>query len=255
MATPTIKAVVLDIEGTTTPISFVSETLFPYISRELETYLRKNWNDETTKKDVELLRDLASQDKVSGVKDVVEITGTTEEELQESVIKNVRWQMSSNRKSTALKSLQGHMWRTGYENGELRGRVYEDVVESLQRWQKANVPVYIYSSGSIEAQKLLFGFTESGDLIKYLKGHFDTTTGPKIEASSYTSIASSIGVEPKNVLFLTDLYQEAVAASQAQFHVCISVRPGNQPLPADNPFPTVSDFTTLFPLYQFNNTI
>lgn len=143
-------------------------------------------------------------------------------------------QMAADRKTTALKQLQGHMWRVGYVNGELRSVVYEDAVKEIQRWSRdCGLRVCIYSSGSIEAQKLLFGYTEAGSLLPYLSGHFDTTIGMKQESGSYERIVSDLKVEPGRVLFLTDILGEAQAAIRAGLQSHIVVRPGNAPVSDD----------------------
>jgi len=159
--------------------------------------------------------------------------------------------MDKDRKSTALKNLQGHMWHTGYSAGELKAVLFEDVPGALQRWHSANIPIYIYSSGSIDAQKLLFGNTTAGNLLPQLSGHFDTTTGPKVDASSYTKIADAIGVSAKDILFLTDVYQEAVAADSAGMGTTITNRPENKALPEAHKFTVVTSFAELFELYDF----
>jgi 2,3-diketo-5-methylthio-1-phosphopentane phosphatase len=140
---------------------------------------------------------------------------------------NVAWQMASNRKAGPLKALQGHIWRSGYEAGALRGHVFPDVPAALAAWRAAGVPVYIYSSGSREAQVLLFRHSSAGDLTPLLSGYFDTRVGPKLEAASYRDIALSIGVAaaPGKALFLTDSLGEAVAARDAGWTVAVTVRP------------------------------
>jgi len=245
--------VVLDIEGTTTPISFVADELFRYIRRELPKYLQENWGAEQLTDDITQLRTLASDDKKDNVEGLVDILDETnsKEDVITSVIKNVNWQMDKDRKSTALKNLQGHMWKAGYSRGELKAALFDDVPEAFKRWATANIPIYIYSSGSIEAQKLLFGHTNAGDLLPFISGHFDTTTGPKVEAPSYTKIVESIGVPHRNVLFVTDAYLEAVAANKAGLGVVLTDRPGNKPLPEDNQFTVVKSFSNLFSLYEF----
>ncbi|XP_039133988.1 probable bifunctional methylthioribulose-1-phosphate dehydratase/enolase-phosphatase E1 1 [Dioscorea cayenensis subsp. rotundata] len=165
------------------------------------------------------------------------------EAVIESLVTNVRAMIAADRKITALKQLQGHIWRTGFQSNELQGVVYEDVPEALKKWHAHGIKVYIYSSGSREAQRLIFRNTTYGDLRKYLCGFFDTTTGNKKEPCSYLEISQSVGVdEPSQVLFLTDVYQEAVAAKAAGLEVIISVRPGNAALPENHGFRTVTSF-------------
>jgi 2,3-diketo-5-methylthio-1-phosphopentane phosphatase len=247
-------AIVLDIEGTTTPISFVHSILFPYVSKELDTYIRTRITESETMEDVRALRDLSLEDEKAHTKGVIVIppfpthaapTAAELEPVIAATIANVRWQMSSDRKSTALKRLQGHMWRVGYENGSLISQLFEDVVPAMKRWNDKGIKCYIYSSGSIDAQKLLFGYTSHGSVLPLLKGHFDTTSGMKQEVQSYRNIIAAIGTDPSRTLFLTDIYGEAKAAAQAGLHVGLMLRPENAPLPADNSFPTAHSFAEI----------
>ncbi|XP_073268367.1 probable bifunctional methylthioribulose-1-phosphate dehydratase/enolase-phosphatase E1 [Populus alba] len=152
----------------------------------------------------------------------------------------------SRSKDHCIKQLQGHIWRTGYENNELEGVVYGDVPEALEKWHALGIKVYIYSSGSRLAQRLIFGKTNYGDLRKYLSGFFDTKVGNKKEIRSYIEISESLGVnKPFDILFLTDVFQEAVAAKAAGLEVMISNRPGNTPLPDDQSFKTITSFAEI----------
>jgi enolase-phosphatase E1 len=152
--------------------------------------------------------------------------------------------MATDRKSTALKLLQGLIWRDGYRSGAIKGHVYADVLDAFRLWHSRGERIYIYSSGSVGAQKLLFAHAEVGDLTPFLSGHFDTTTGPKKESASYTKIAEAIGTDPGEILFLTDNLDEARAAREASMKVVITVRPGNHDLP-DHDFDTVKSFALL----------
>src|SRR5205823_401284 len=133
-------------------------------------------------------------------------------------------------KSTALKSIQGKIWDKGFANGELKGEVFPDVPSALRRWTEEGKKVYIFSSGSVLAQKLVFGHTQYGDLTKYLSGFFDTKTGPKREPQSYNTIAKKIGIAPNDILFLSDVPEELIAAQQAGMQTKLVVRPGNKPI-------------------------
>ncbi|XP_042514783.1 probable bifunctional methylthioribulose-1-phosphate dehydratase/enolase-phosphatase E1 1 isoform X2 [Macadamia integrifolia] len=162
------------------------------------------------------------------------------------LVANVEAMIKADRKITGLKQLQGHIWRTGFQNNELKGVVFEDVPDALQKWHAMGIKVYIYSSGSREAQRLLFGNSNYGDLRKFLCGFFDTTVGNKKETQSYFEISQSLGVdEPSDILFVTDVFQEAVAAKGAGLEVIISVRPGNAPLPENHGFKTVQSFVEI----------
>jgi len=229
----TYRAILLDIEGTTTSISFVYEVLFPYARAEAENYLRSHWGEEDLRSVLELFRDLVDQDQAGAMDDVGVIAADDEGEdaVIQSWVANIHWQMDSDRKTTALKALQGRIWKSGYVDGTLKGQVYPDVPIAFKAWKEAGIPVYIYSSGSVAAQKLLFGGSTHGDLCIYLSGYFDTTSGHKREANSYQAISDAIGVRPQEMLFVTDVWEEAEAAAVAQVVPVLSVRPGNKPLP------------------------
>mmetsp|Transcript_9835 Transcript_9835/g.24543 ORF Transcript_9835/g.24543 Transcript_9835/m.24543 type:complete len:276 (+) Transcript_9835:44-871(+) len=233
-----VKAVVVDIEGTTTPITFVHDVLFPYVLAHLDEHLCASPDPA----DIAALRALALEDQAQSdsseeckrfASECMLIPEDSEdivkrEEVCKAVAHNVRVYMKHDRKVTALKQLQGHMWLAGYESGELKGEVYPDVVPALRRWREhAAVRLFVYSSGSVTAQRLLFGFSCEGDLLPLFEGHFDTTIGSKREAESYSRIAAQIGLEPHSVLFLTDSIFEVRAALQAHFRVALSDRPGN----------------------------
>ncbi|KAG9071410.1 Enolase-phosphatase E1 [Linnemannia hyalina] len=226
--------VVTDIEGTTTPIVFVKENLFPYITSKLAEFLQRNWASEEMKSAVEALRVQAAKDVADGVADATPIAKesaeVTAEKVQQNVIASIAWQMKADRKIGALKAFQGYMWREGYINGDLKGALYEDVIPAFDHWRAEGKKLYIYSSGSIDAQKLLFGFSEKGDLLHYFSGHYDTTIGLKVNAESYAKIATDIGLSPARILFLSDNIHEIVAAKKAGFQTVITDRPGNAPL-------------------------
>ncbi|PIA35237.1 hypothetical protein AQUCO_03600123v1 [Aquilegia coerulea] len=215
---PLQRYILLDIEGTTTPISFVTDVLFPYARNNVRKHLSATYDTEETKADIKLLRAQVEDDLKQGVIGAIPIPpeDAEKEEMISSLAANVEEMIKADRKITALKQLQGHVWRTGFQTKELEAVVYEDVPEALRKWHASGLKVYIYSSGSIEAQKLIFGNSNYGDLRKYLCGFFDTTIGNKKEARSYLEISQSLGVDsPTEVLFFTDIYQEAIAAKEA----------------------------------------
>lgn len=245
---PSRLCIVLDIEGTTTPISFVTDVLFPYACTNVRKHLSSTYDSRETKGDIDLLRSQVEDDLEKGVLGAVPIPpdDAGKEKVIDSLVTNVEAMIKADRKITALKQLQGHIWRTGYESNELQGIVFEDVPEALQKWHANGIKVYIYSSGSREAQRLIFGNTAFGDLRKYICGFFDTTVGNKREARSYFEISQSVGVDkPSQILFVTDIYQEAVAAKAAGLEVVISVRPGNAPLPENHGFETIKSFAEI----------
>ncbi|KAF7057495.1 hypothetical protein CFC21_064752 [Triticum aestivum] len=211
-------------------------------------HLTSTYDSEETKEDIKLLRIQVEEDLKIGVVGATPVApdDAGKEEVISSLVANVEAMIKADRKITSLKQLQGHIWRTGFERKELKGVVFEDVPEALKNWQSQGMKVYIYSSGSREAQKLLFGHTSYGDLRQFLCGFFDTTTGNKREARSYFEISQSLGVDnPSQILFITDVLQEAVAAKSAGFEVIISIRPGNAPLPANHGFRTISSFSEI----------
>lgn len=239
---------VLDIEGTTTPISFVTEVLFPYAEANVGSFLRSTYNSTETLNDIQLLRDQVHEDLRNGVPGATEIPAESAgiDAVISALEKNVHAMIKADRKVTALKELQGHIWRVGYENGELKGVVFDDVPEALAEWHGRGIKTYIYSSGSREAQKLIFGNTNFGDLRVFLSGFFDTTIGNKREPRSYKEIFLTVGVDhPSCVTFATDVLAEAIAAKEAGLQAVLLLRPGNAPLPADHGFRTVKSLLEL----------
>mmetsp|Transcript_6075 Transcript_6075/g.7670 ORF Transcript_6075/g.7670 Transcript_6075/m.7670 type:complete len:487 (-) Transcript_6075:228-1688(-) len=240
--------ILLDIEGTTTPITFVKEVMFPYARENVANFLEQHWDSAETQADVKALQEQAAKDAKDGVEGLIPIpTEGSSEEICQACIENVKWQISIDRKTTALKQLQGHIWRFGFHSGAMKGQVYNDVPIAFDRWTEDGLKVAIYSSGSREAQQLLFGHTNAGDLRSYLSCYFDTTVGHKRQAESYKEITLSLGVPAEEILFVTDIYEEAVAAKKAGLQVTISVRPGNAPLPENCEFPTIKSFERILP--------
>ncbi|CAO3577555.1 unnamed protein product [Absidia cylindrospora] len=226
------NTVILDIEGTITPISFVKEILFPYVTGRLDVFLDRVWGTSELEHHIQILREQAEKDVVAGIEGALLIPTTcTTENIKAAVKQNIKWQMASDRKIGALKSFQGFMWKEGYESGDILGIVYDDVVPALQKWQSEGKKIYIYSSGSVPAQKLLISHTKQGDLSKYFSGYFDTSVGLKVEKQSFMNIANELGIsDTKSILFVTDNIHEIYAADQAGLQVAIADRPGNAPL-------------------------
>ncbi|CAN7993496.1 unnamed protein product [Ixodes hexagonus] len=228
-----VKAIVLDIEGTVISISFVKDVLFPYARENLRAYLKDHWNDDELRK---LVSDLQGQVNISirrGAGDgapSVPAQGPVET-VQAAVEAHLLWQMDRDRKTAPLKAIQGLVWTRGYQDGHLRADLYADVIPELRKWKAAGKSLFIYSSGSTHAQKLLFSHTTEGDITGMLNGHFDiTTAGPKTEAKSYEKITDAIGHKPCEILFLTDIAAEARAAAKAGIQARLVVRPGNAEL-------------------------
>ncbi|XP_002528256.2 probable bifunctional methylthioribulose-1-phosphate dehydratase/enolase-phosphatase E1 [Ricinus communis] len=240
--------IVLDIEGTTTPITFVADVLFPYARDNVGRHLYATYETAETQDDIKLLRTQVEDDLARGVNEAVSIPpdDAGKEEVIAALVANVEAMIKADRKITALKQLQGHIWRTGFQNNELEGVVYDDVPEALEKWHALGIKVYIYSSGSRLAQRLIFGKTNYGDLRKYLSGFFDTTVGNKRETRSYIEISESVGVDrPSEILFVTDVVQEAVAAKGAGLEAVISIRQGNAPLPENHGFKTINSLSEI----------
>lgn len=183
-----IRAILTDIEGTTSSIAFVTDTLFPYARAKLADYVAAH-----PKETAPLLDMVHAQEPGDAIETLL------------------RW-IDEDRKATPLKTLQGLIWAEGYADGTLIGHVYPDAADALRRWHAAGIALYVYSSGSIAAQKLIFGHSNAGDLTPLFSGYFDTTTGPKREAESYRKIADEIGLPATEILFLSDNIQEIEAA-------------------------------------------
>jgi len=174
-----VRSVVLDIEGTTSPISFVTDVLFPYARDNVRKHLDATYGSDETNDDIALLRAQVEQDLAEGVAGAVPVPPDEagKDEVIAALVANVEAMIGADRKITSLKQLQGHIWRTGFEGQEIKGVVFDDVPPALQRWHANGIKTYIYSSGSREAQRLIFGNTTHGDLRKYLCGFFDTMVG------------------------------------------------------------------------------
>ncbi|KRE99467.1 haloacid dehalogenase [Frateuria sp. Soil773] len=225
-----IRAIVTDIEGTTSSISFVKDVLFPYARKRLpgfvETHVDRpevqHWLHEAAKE-----------------------AGLVEASRQEVIEMLLRW-IDEDRKSTALKALQGMIWKEGYEAGDYRAHVYPEVAARLHQWRADGIHLYVYSSGSVQAQKLFFRYSEAGDLTPLFAGYFDTEIGPKREAASYRRIVEAVGERPEHMLFLSDIVEELDAASAAGMQTGWLVRPP-QALPARPAHTAYADFDAIAP--------
>ncbi|MCI0662394.1 MAG: acireductone synthase [Acidobacteria bacterium] len=224
----------MDIEGTTTPIDFVHNILFPFARERVRDYLNQNWASPDLEKDLVSLRDEHEHDIRQGL-EPPEIT-------TDRMVAYIHWLIDQDRKSTPLKSLQGKIWEEGYLTGELLAPVFDDVAPALKRWTKENKQICIYSSGSIPAQRLLFSHTTRGDLTKYIFRYFDTTIGSKVDTSSYLRIAAELQLPPAEIVFISDAIAELDAARSAGLRTVLSVRPGNKPLSASVVHPQIKNF-------------
>ena len=208
-----VRAVLLDIEGTTTPVDFVYQKLFPYAAEHLDHYLKSSFDES----DRAQLRAEYDQEHSA------DIPLWTDPPLE-----YLRWLMQLDRKSRGLKSIQGKIWKSGYESGELRGELFPDVAKAFERWLEAKLGIFIYSSGSVPAQRLIFSHSVDGDLTPCISGYFDTAVGPKRAEQSYETIAKLTGFNPPQILFISDIAEELTAAKSAGYSVALSVRPGNK---------------------------
>ncbi|HEV7489276.1 MAG TPA: acireductone synthase [Rhodanobacteraceae bacterium] len=223
-----IQAILTDIEGTTSSITFVKDVLFPYARKRLPAFV------ETRSDDAEVQHWLHESAKEAG------LVSATQQEMIELL---TRW-IDADRKSTALKALQGMIWEAGYADGEYRAHVYPEVPQQLGEWQRAGKRLYVYSSGSVNAQKLLFAHTVAGDLTPLFSGYFDTEIGAKRDADSYRRIADAIGVPAADVLFLSDIVEELDAARTAGMQTTLLARAPAH-CPATSSHPCVAEFNAI----------
>jgi enolase-phosphatase E1 len=222
---PHVRVILLDIEGTTTPIEFVTQVLFPHASRKLESFLRENLQDPQIQSLIRGLHAQHQEDERQGLQPPAWIEKSVEEELQTAVAYG-RWLIRKDSKCTALKSLQGKIWQKGYASRELRGQLYPDVPRALERWRRQRREICIYSSGSVLAQRLLFQTTPFGDLAGYIRDFFDTRIGDKSDRESYNRIAALLDRAPRELLFLSDAGKEIDAARAAGFLTGLCDRSG-----------------------------
>ncbi|CAD6193246.1 unnamed protein product [Caenorhabditis auriculariae] len=220
-------ALILDIEGTVTSISFVKDTLFPYASDHVESWLVEHFDEPQVGHMIEDVRRYSAQSTDAIVR---KVRATSKKETIEDVVNNVRHWIQKDEKVTPMKALQGLIWQEAYSRGAIKGHVYPDVLSNLTKFRNEDIRVFIYSSGSVHAQKLLFSHSVVGDLSEFIRGYFDTNIGYKGQAASYAKICQEISVETQRVLFLTDLEAEARAAAKAGLQVKIVWRDENAEL-------------------------
>lgn len=208
-----IRAVIFDIEGTIGDIAFVRSVLFPFARERLTAFLTTHWADDRVTALLEQARDIAARPLATPGEAVEQFTAWTDED----------------RKITPLKTLQGLIWRSGYESGALKAHLYQDAIDAMRRFKAHGLQLYIYSSGSIEAQKLYMAHSIAGDLRPLLSDYFDTTTGAKADPSSYSAIAERIGEPPRNIIFFSDAIPEVEAARTADMSAMLLCRSGQPP--------------------------
>ncbi len=240
-----IRVILLDVEGTTTPVNFVYQELFPYASRNLERFLHDHFQAPEVDAVIDELRAQSQQDERQGLQPPAWNDATNEARLGSSVA-YARWLIARDSKCTPLKALQGMIWQEGYARGELRGEVYEDVPRAFRRWRQQGRETCIYSSGSVLAQQLLFRTTNFGDLTRYIFGLFDTEVGAKNESQSYRKIAARVEQAPATVLFISDTMKEVEAARVAEMQTMLCLRDADSHVSAMK-HPVIRTFDEVFP--------
>lgn len=238
-----IRAILLDVEGTTTPIDFVFKTLFPFAAQRAEEFLRRNIQNDEVASVMGELRSTWSGAAAAGAPVWIE---TTPDERIVSVVAYLRWLIARDSKITPLKTLQGKIWEEGFARGELKGEVYADVAPAFARWKSQDRRIAIFSSGSVLAQKLLFANSTAGDLSRFIESYFDTTTGLKREPLSYTKIAAALQLMAEQLLFISDAPAELDAAHAAHMLTAHSLRPGIVPIESAS-HAAIHSFAEIFP--------
>jgi enolase-phosphatase E1 len=231
------RGILLDIEGTTSSISYVYDVMFPYARAHLEAFLERQWDDAAVATACEMIAGDAGHASLDAW------CGGDARDRRRTVTNEVIRLMDADVKATGLKQLQGLIWRDGFESGEMTAHVYDDVPPALERWRDAGLTLAIFSSGSVTAQRLFMGHSVHGDLLpRFDGGHFDTTTGPKKETASYRAIADALGLPAPEILFVSDVVAELDAAAAAGMRTALSVRPGNPSVEPGHGHPAVSSF-------------
>jgi len=231
------RGILLDIEGTTSSISYVHDVMFPFARERAEEFLSREWGSAELAEVLELLAKDAGEDTFNQW-----TAELSDQEARGVVLAFVYKQMDEDAKATGLKALQGLIWREGFASGKLTSHIYDDVPPALKQWRSANVDLRIYSSGSVEAQRQFFGHTTAGDLLHYFSGHYDTQVGSKKNAESYRNVVEHWSLPAGEILFLSDVPAELAAARTAGLQVGLCRRPGNPEPPADHGFAELTTF-------------
>ncbi len=240
------RGILLDIEGTTSSISFVYDIMFPYVRENLRDYLQSSWDSSELQNVLPQLASDAAAHQECPSPIVADWLGDHDTAKKiDTIADAVIRLMDADIKATGLKQIQGQIWKNGFESGQLIAHLFDDVAPALKQWHADGLDVRIYSSGSIASQKLFFGHTIAGNLLPFLNGHYDTTTGAKQELISYQKIADEFSIPAQQIVFLSDVPEELQAAKQIGMQTVLSIRPGNKPVSSDHGFTTTSDFQKL----------
>jgi enolase-phosphatase E1 len=235
------RAVLLDIEGTTTPISFVHDVLFPFACDHVRDYLIQNSGAPEVQEDIAALFREHSRDQTRG-KQPPQLDKSSS---VDAIVAYVNWLIKRDRKSPALKSLQGKIWEQGYRDGTLKAPLFDDVIPNLRRLRRLGMRIAIFSSGSVLAQKLLFAHTDTGDHSDLIDQYFDTAVGSKVSSSSYREIARRLELLPEEIIFVSDVTNELAAACDAGMLTLLCLRPGNQPQSTAEQFQVIQSFSKI----------
>lgn len=230
------RGILLDVEGTTSSIAFVYDVLFTYARERVGDFLAAHRDDDTVRQ-----LGLAILTEAGDPWTESDAPSTLVARSAAAALELIR----RDAKFGPLKALQGRIWRSGFEDRSLVAHVFDDVPTALELWSGSGLDVRIYSSGSVEAQKLFFGHTAHGDLTSHLRGHYDTAVGPKREAPSYVAIAADMELEPRQVLFVSDVGEELDAARRAGMQTALADRPGNRSATSVFDHPVVTTFTDI----------
>ncbi len=245
-----IRGVLLDIEGTTTPIAFVHEVLFSYARSQVRSFLTQHFGSAELLSDLQQLREEHATDVQHDLQPPalvnieVAVDGPRDAAI-DSLAEYVSWLIDRDRKSTGLKSLQGKLWKQGYLDGTLKAEIFGEVAPTLQRWRRGGLQISIFSSGSSLAQRLLFAHTEAGDLTGFIDNYFDTTVGSKTDVASYRRIASVLRLPAQHILFISDVVGELDAAGAAGMRTLLCVRPGNHSQPFAERYEKIQNFNEI----------
>lgn len=232
------KTILLDIEGTTTPIDFIHKTLFPFAKERIGEFVRQNFDEiepEIAQLKTEHKKDFSEQIYGRDIR----------ADKPETIAEYLKFLIEIDRKSTPLKSIQGKIWQAGYESGELESVMFEDVPRAFERWKTENKTIAIFSSGSVQAQKLIFKYSNFGDLSMFIDEYFDTNIGAKKDVESYDNIARKLKKQKREIVFISDIPEELNAARKAGLNPILCVREGNFPVAVNHGYQTISNFDNL----------